>query len=98
MDQSWGTTATVHGTRAVLDPLYVPGDPDAARLFIMHNQWMFSVMEQKLITDQCGKVTARQHIATQDGQSVWRDVRQNARASTTGQITTELILKHLSSV
>ena len=95
-EMSWGSTAAVHGTANVLNPTYVPPDADATLLFSAHNAWMFSVMEQKFQTDY-GKFSVRQHIATRDGQAVWRDVRNNARASTTGRVTTEVILKHLTS-
>ena len=81
----------------ILNPDYKPTTVDEKELFKRQNQYMISVFDKKLQTDQA-KETMRMHKnAEYQAQLVLRDIKKYGEESTTASIASSKIMEYLVS-
>jgi hypothetical protein len=73
--------ASNHGISEVLNTDYLPVELDDVSLFQKKNTFMFTVLQEKLKTDQ-GKFLVREYITTCDAQSLLQDLILHHATST----------------
>ena len=73
-----------HKCNEVLDPTYTPrSEPEEQELFEAKQTFTFSIFNANLQTDM-GKTIVRGHLASNDVQSVWKELSEHMRTSSKG--------------
>ena len=102
-DKQWDnwrrtTTATArsHDCDDVFDPKYKPKTPEERELFNEKQKFIYSVFNDCLQTDT-GKSLVRTYERTYDAQTIYKELKAHATASTQANIDTDELLSYLTS-
>ncbi len=90
------TTARSHNVDQVLDLSYAPSDPDDIALLKEQQRFVFSVLEQKVLTSD-GIVFIRVHSASGDATAVYSNLVERYSKSTAAQLSASEIEEDLST-
>ena len=97
---SWHRTfknqARAQGLENVLDPDYVPPDEESAALHEVQKKFVYTLLEAKVQTDE-GKLIVRNHEATFDAQTVYKELREHHLKSTKARLESASLLSYITT-
>ena len=78
-------TARAHDCEEILQPTFRPrGDADSLELFMLKNDFMYSVFNKCLLSDM-GKTIVRKHLDNMNAQRVWEEFATHMTTSSKGK-------------
>ena len=89
-------TATAQDLQDVLDPDYVPDNPEDVAIFKLKNHFLYSVFVDKLLTDE-GKTYVRLHCRDFDAQTIYAKMCAHYTVSRAAELSTSHVLKFLTT-
>ena len=89
-------TTRAQDLQDVLDPLYVPSNPDEKAVFLAKQEYLYAVFVQNLLTDE-GKTYVRTHARDSNAQAIFKELVDHHTKSTHSQLTASSIMQFLTS-
>jgi hypothetical protein len=94
--RSFNTQAVAQDVADVLDATYVPSTADDIALFSEKQQFVYAVLESKVLTDH-GKAIIRDHEHDFDAQKVYKKLKDYHLKSTKDKIESSVLLSYITS-